>query len=300
MLESSTQFRVIDVQRDRDSEPEQMGSRDKFWFRDPDSPSKKWLFKYPRQNTDEHWAEKLSCEVASRLSIPHARVELGLFEGQQGSVCQAYTQDTGLLVHGFQLLSKVVSSYGSGRKWNQSEHTLDNIWSAVDNCFVKREDANEVKVRLAEYMVLDALIGNTDRHHENWGILRMRIDGKWWGSLAPSFDHASSLGRELMDEKRKTILANNHIGRYAERGRGGIFLSENVRRAPSPMELVRQASVSNPELFLPALAKLEEFDEITPYNLVKRVPNDWMSATAKEFAAALMCYNYQCLKALRQ
>ena len=300
MSESSNQHRVIDVQRSWAMKPELMGSKDKFWYRDPRPPGKMWLFKYPRENTGEHWAEKLSSEVASQLSIPHARVELGIFENQLGSVCQSFTQDAMLLVHGNELLSKVFSSYGSGPKRHQSKHTLDNIWAAVDNCFVKKEGANEAKGLLAEYMVLDALIGNTDRHHENWGILRMRIDDKWWGNLAPSFDHASSLGRELMDEKRKTILANNHIGRYAERGRGGIFLSEDDRRAPSPIELVRRARVSNPEFFLPALARLEEFDEIAPFNLVNRVPNDWMSATAKEFAAALMCYNLKCLKEMSQ
>ena len=27
------------------------------------------------------------------------------------------------------------------------------------------------KSSLAEYMVLDALIGSTDRHHDSWGLL---------------------------------------------------------------------------------------------------------------------------------
>ena len=62
---------------------------------------------------------------------------------------------------------------------------------------------------IADYMVLDALIGNTDRHHENWGILRTRVDGQWEDKVAPSFDHASLLGRELQDVRREKLLVEN-------------------------------------------------------------------------------------------
>jgi serine/threonine protein kinase HipA of HipAB toxin-antitoxin module len=41
------------------------------------------------------------------------------------------------------------------------------------------------------YLVLDALIGHTDRHEENWGVIEGITGAK---RLAPSFDHASSLG----------------------------------------------------------------------------------------------------------
>lgn len=50
------------------------------------------------------------------------------------------------------------------------------------------------------YLILDALIGNTDRHHDNWGVLVTSEDGKFRYHLAPTFDHASSLGRELSRE----------------------------------------------------------------------------------------------------
>lgn len=63
------------------------------------------------------------------------------------------------------------------------------------------------------------MIGNVDRHHENWGILRKRVDGEWYGRLAPTFDHASSLGRELVDTG-----ANKSRERYLNEL--GISLSE--------------------------------------------------------------------------
>ena len=53
-----------------------MGSKSKFWCR-IEGREGKWLFKYPRENTGEHWAEKIA--VAEHLGIPHGAVELAVF-----------------------------------------------------------------------------------------------------------------------------------------------------------------------------------------------------------------------------
>lgn len=84
--------------------------------------------------------------------------------------------------------------------------------------------------------MLDAVIGNTDRHHENWGILRKRVGDRWQGMVAPTFDHASSLGRELRDEgdgkSRRQILRQKQIGR-TQRKRRGRFIGTSRTSAAS-------------------------------------------------------------------
>ena len=49
------------------------------------------------------------------------------------------------------------------------------------------------------------------------------------GRIAPSFDHASSLGRELRDlnskQSRERYLRELGVGKYIERGRSPIFLT---------------------------------------------------------------------------
>jgi hypothetical protein len=46
--------------------------------------------------------------------------------------------------------------------------------------------------------MLDAWIGNGDRHHLNWGLVRNKLTPNIIETihLAPTYDHASSLGRE--------------------------------------------------------------------------------------------------------
>ena len=294
-------YPIIEVTREsvRESE-EMMGSKDKFWYLHPTEEEEYWLFKYPRCNTGEHWAEKIAAEVAALLEIPHARVELATLAEDKGSVTKLFVQEGQELVHGNQMLKRAVHGYDPEKEFRQSSHTLANIWQVMDSIFGESEHAEKAKSRLAEYVVLDALIGNTDRHHENWGILRWERKRYHWVDLfvAPSFDHASSLGRELQDERRDRILAENGIGDYAEKGRGAIYWSEADRRGPSPLELVRRATRSYPDLFRPALTKLEKLDEGSVDDLVNRVPSDWMSSSARKFAIALMHYNLEQLQEL--
>ena len=189
------------------------------------------------------------------------------------------------------MLAVVVYGYDPEATYHHSSHTLKNIWKVTEYFF--REAALDAKRRLAEYLVLDALIGNTDRHHENWGILRRHVDGKWKGFVAPSFDHASSLGRELQDVKRDMFLAENRIASYAKKGHGAIYWSEDSKRGPSPLGLVRQAVDTYPDIFLPVKRKLNKLNVKALEESVNRIPDGWMTSSARKFAIALLCYNLQ-------
>ena len=186
-----------------------MGSKEKFWYRDTAGRNKNCLFKYSRRDTGEHWAEKIAAEVATCLRTLHAKVELAEFQNVHGSTTESFARRGRALIHGNEVLAILISDYNPRKKFHQSAHTLDNILAVLDSVFT-----NSAEKRLfAEYLVLDAVIGNTDRHHENWGFqLRRRGEKDWDISLAPSFDHASSLGRELRDERRDRLMAEDRWG----------------------------------------------------------------------------------------
>ena len=288
-------YRIVEVKPEWIINREDMGTKTKFWYRDPDDDVN-WLFKYPRPNTGEHWAEKIAAEVASVLGVRHAKVELAQFEGDRGSVTESFARGGRALCHGNQMLKWIVSGYEPKKKFHQSEHTLANILEVMDRVFVSSEAAIRAKRTIASYTVLDALIGNTDRHHENWGLLRRSEGGGLKGFVAPSFDHATSLGRELLDERRNRFLKENRVGGYAEKGRGAIYWSEEERRGPSPLELVRRAVRTYPGFFRPAVLKTAEIDESVFSQIVERIPPDWMTFSAREFALKLLYYNYEQLK----
>jgi len=74
----------------------------------------------------------------------------------------------------------------------------------------------------AGYLVLDAWVANRDRHDQNWAVLR-RTAAPGGLQLAPSYDHASSLGFSLFDDRREKLLRSGAIKRWAERGRAHRF-----------------------------------------------------------------------------
>jgi hypothetical protein len=85
-------YPIIEIQPAWVLEGEAMGSKPKFWFRQAEE-APEWLFKYPQENTGQHWAEKIATEVASLLDILHARVELAVFQGVRGSATESFARE---------------------------------------------------------------------------------------------------------------------------------------------------------------------------------------------------------------
>ena len=284
-------FPVITIESHWVLEPEEMGSKRKFWYSPPGEQQPRWLFKYPQGGTGQHWAEKIAAEIAGSIGIPRAGVELAVFNGDRGSATKSFAHDGFELIHGNQILAAFVHDYDAQKRFRHSDHTIHNVLSAVDRVFEEDAAKRKAKELMAAYVVLDALIGNTDRHHENWGVLLRRKRDNWVGGLAPSFDHASSLGRELRDEYRERRLAEKQIGTYVERGRGAIYWSAGESHGPSPMELVRRSADSYPTIFLPALRGLDRVNEASIDDMLHRIPSGWMSRGAMDFAKAMVMYN---------
>ena len=180
--------------------------------------------------------------------------------------------------------------YDIHKQFGQSAHTMDHIFAAFDRVFTTPAGATIAKRHFVGYLVLDALIGNTDRHHENWGLLVKRTRKGLRGIVAPSFDHASSMGRELREEKKAQRLRDRTVGQYSENARGAVYWVDSGRYGPSPLDLVRSASKMYADLFYPPVARLAAARD-SFRDLIHRVPTAWMSDTAKEFTAALMRYN---------
>jgi len=272
----------------RQDEP--MGSKDKVWCELPPGVADggRWLFKQPRQELEkiEHLAEKVAQEVAALIGVPCARIELAESKGIRGSISRDVQAPGEVLVHGNEIIAGRVMGYDRTKRRKTTDHTFERIQQAIME--VCKGTCDEDMRQFAGYLVLDALIGNTDRHHENWALLRRESKEGVSYRLAPSFDHASSLGREMRDDKRLLLLRENRLDKYIQNGKGAVYLTALGEKAISPMDLVRLLVVSLPEPFRPWLRSLESVTSESVDAILNRLPAGWMSDAQRQFAASLI------------
>ena len=287
--------------------PEEMGSKRKGWVRVGDD-AEPWLFKYSRVNegvvSGEGWAEKIAAEVAAAIGLSAARVELAGLDGEVGCVSRQFAElslGSVELVHGGDVLPGVVLGYERTKRFRQAEHTLDHILAAVERVILDVPERAAAFRQLAGFVVLDGLVLNTDRHHENWALFRRTLlDGTVHHTVAPSYDHASSLARNEPADMLTRWLGDTAMDRvvwYAGRGHGGIFLAGETRGA-NPLRLVEYAAQKWPRYFHPWLERVRVLDFSVLESIVSRVPAEMIPEPSRQFALALLRHTHHILSSL--
>ncbi|MCG0998224.1 HipA domain-containing protein [Acetobacter persici] len=298
-LENNIGFFVISINDKEIDQQEQLGSKEKFWCYIGGNDSK-WLFKFTQEHTGQHWSEKIAAEIAEALGMQHAPVELAEFQDRFGSISESIARNGRQLIHGNQLLSGLVTGYNSEATYQHKDHTIENIVLSLEKYFKKEESIKINTSQLFGYFLFDCLIGNTDRHHENWAISQREIDGKLISYIAPSFDHASSLGRELRDrdsrKSREKILQNRTIANYAQRARGAIYLSPHDQKPATLFDLYRFLLEKYPSLCKNMHDRICTLRPDTFTRILNDVPNRLMSDTSKQFVNSLLEHNLTTLK----
>jgi hypothetical protein len=296
------QFPIYEVPAEvRPELTEHLGSKQKFWFRD--NKGELWLFKYSRANTGEHWAEKLAAEIAGVLQLPHAVVELARFGEAWGVIVRDFTENGSKeLVHGNELLTELDAEYPMEKRYRVRAHTLDAVFAVLGQPFIAPPNGAPIPADFGPfdvfvgYLMLDALVGNTDRHHENWGILLTSADPRR-AELAPTYDHASSLGRELSEERRRrrdTRGGREPASQYFAKARSALFSTPEARRPMSPIEAFRGAAASAAPAGQFWLDQLRG-RVVAMQELVDAVPGAAMEAGARAFCRELLSIGAQTL-----
>ena len=82
------------------------------------------------------------------------------------------------LIHGNDILAGIVSSYPREEVYNVSQHTLDIVLQVMNRPDLQMPlnwtpipSITSAVDTFVGYLLLDAWIGNGDRHHENWGFV---------------------------------------------------------------------------------------------------------------------------------
>ena len=302
-------FPIVPVPEDASEELENVGSKEKFWYTREDGH--RWLFKTNRPNTGEDWAEKIAAELCTLISLPHATYELATWTNKRGVVSRHMGQPDDQLVLGNELLAGRVLGYPRDRGqhfYRNPQYTLDltldtlsdpAIGILIDPAWSIPAGVQTAAEAFLGFLLLDAWIGNTDRHDKNWGVLERPTEQGPRRYLAPTFDHASSLGRELRDAERTERLTtrdrNRTVEAYRKRTRSGFFRQEGDRQTMHPVAAFRRAVEVYPGIaraWLDTLAAVRENDVKA---LFSRIPDAHISPVGREFAICILTLNRDAL-----
>lgn len=209
------------------------GARDKKMLWSPSDapegikPEWPYLFKLSREAyPDQYWMETVAYIVGDVMGVPvpkalPARRAMENGEYEYGALLEwFYDQSSQLFIHASDFFHVLISDFDdtSGR-----HHNLVDLRLICRTFSIRGVISTDWALWLHDMLLFDALIGNSDRHQENWGFVFVPESApdvtppKVKGYLAPYFDNGTSLGHERYVER---IRGWNHqnLDEYIQRG----------------------------------------------------------------------------------
>lgn len=270
-------------------EDETLGTKPKFWF--DDAGGRRRLFKRsPRFGED--WSEWLAARLAHRLGVPAAEVEFAEHRGRSGVIATSFLAPGDQMFHGNELLAGRDPDYPVLGVRKVLEYTVQACLQALAEVGAQArgvppfENAGD---QWAGYLLLDAWIGNSDRHHENWAVLRH--GASTW--LAPSYDHAASLGRNLPVEKVERRLTEVDprvtVAAFCKRARSAFFGADG--KALHPAAAFETAARLRPAAGAYWRAQLAAVDEDAIEDELRTIPAERITEPHRAFAGRMLACN---------
>ncbi len=150
-------------------------------------------------------SEHIGCKVFESVGIPVQETVIGTYtsKGKEKIVvaCKDFTSQ-GITLQDFaSLKNRIIDSERNGYGTE-----LADILSTIDEQTAM--DSETLKTRFWDMFIVDALIGNWDRHNGNWGFLYNNATDEV--TLAPVFDCGSSLYPQADEDLMKKILSDKN------------------------------------------------------------------------------------------
>lgn len=188
-------------------------------------PGHRYLFK--QYKNEQRWqahqcqSEVIAYEIARKINLPVPPCFLAIDEKEEemGVLIEffyGYPNDPAppFLVHGSDLLQQIYPTGRFDSKAGRPHYIGMNMRICRSLGVPKTLDW------WADALLFDALIGNTDRHPENWGFEVARpTRGSMNYSMAPLYDNGVSLGYEQTDEAVGIEWSDAQVLSYVRKGR---------------------------------------------------------------------------------
>ncbi|SIT35307.1 conserved hypothetical protein [Paraburkholderia ribeironis] len=221
-------------------------------------PGRRYLFKlsdprYPEQ----FWAETIAYIVGCLIDVevPPAYIAVHRDRNVCGALIEWFFVDgEQSFIAGGNRLQRLMPEYDRKKGTQHSFQLVQRV------CLRAARDGLEGDWLLywGQAFLFDALIGNTDRHQDNWGFLSSTGAGGVRERLSPLFDNGTSLGMERHLE-HVGGWDDNKCTAYLNRGCHHMKLLNDNKARSQHFEMVKYVVEAHPALKPPLAETLSKF-----------------------------------------
>lgn len=229
---------------------------------------KKGFFKYEKYDCYEACSEKLSCEIAKILHMDTAQIEFAKDEkGILGIISY-------LFIKGGETHTDAKDFFNANQFDRKKFCTINSIENFL-NSFGKNEFEKFIGI-----MVFDALVGETDRHEENWGLTKKNLEYR----LSPLYDSSCNLLREFKNPKNAEPYYNKEkdLKKYSMKSKTCIY-RENLQGRYKHFELILELLKRYPQITKSKIKNLKKLKNFKIRLILSRLPHEIIPDIQKEY-----------------
>lgn len=124
------------------------------------------MLKEGKDYKPEFWSEIISSEVGRSLGFDVLEYNIAKHESEIGCISKSMNTEEECLTEGVSILTGYDNTYKPENKESYSAYTFHFIKSAIESFNLGEQIEDIIKT-----IIFDSIIGNSDRHQENWGFI---------------------------------------------------------------------------------------------------------------------------------
>lgn len=259
--------------------PEGSGCSRKIWLIN-NSTGQIGLFKYPKENYDgslttEYLSEHLAYQIGKIIGIETATIDIAYYNCDLGCISYDIIDDhqNNILIEGVSFLLSKYPEYDRDNFRDNKNGQYYNIKQIIDSAPIKD------KMPIYKMLLFDFLIGNSDRHHNNYAFIKNEITGKY--KFCSLYDNGSSLCCRITENKITDYLGNdkNKIKSLTNtKSKSCIGIDGYQKRGTCiHSDMMQYVLLHNDSLRLFATDVIRTFNNTCIDNLLSQYPSDIMS-----------------------
>ncbi|MGG4409240.1 HipA domain-containing protein [Niallia taxi] len=307
-------YSIVDISRWKHENINVSGSKEKRWYRSLEE-NHLALFKLPvsmtsnssqSEPTGEVWSEKICSEIGNYIGFYTHNVDIGALtindeaiefygldklyvqSGSQvfGALCWSFLDETKeSLVEGADMIMDFDETYDRDKLYGKKEiYNFDLLYRLFTE--------NKILDNLFQMIIFDTLIGNTDRHQDNFGVVRNEAKATGRKKFAPFYDNSSSLGREMNENRIKLMLRDEMMFRsyiYGNKSSTHIrWESTWTKKKVNIMRFYEKVKSLYPLEIKKHLSNVEKLTDEVLENIIYKVPPVVMSEQKKELVKKIL------------